>query len=949
MKILKKGYTMIELLATIVVFTIIAVIGGNIVFGVMDKAREQGFTRSVEFAMSAFDFARQYNDSGIETIDITSDTLNLEHNNFISGTIILNDEGYAKVLYATDGNYCATGLIGNMVITKGDCVEDLTAPTLIIETTESVDQSELTIRLNATDDGVGLDTKAYSFDNGITWQENNELTIDSSYNGAVKVRDIVNNITTIDYSISKLTIDANSGVIEGLDEVTIHWLENDETMNVSNPIKIGYTFTGWTIEGPDSSIDGTTFTMGSDEATLTANYINATFTLTVNPNGGVWDTYTDIQTYSKIYESETTINTPSRIGYTFNGWTVSGENSALDGATFTMGNEDASLTAEWIINTYTLTVNVNGGAWSGATPQNLDYAVTTIIDNPTRTGYTFTGWTLSGLGSSINETTFTMGYANATLTANWVINYYTLTVNPNGGTWIGNTSQSLTTNNQVTIDTPTRNGYVFAGWSLTGSGSTFNDPTFTMGDADATLAATWYSYANMFTYTGSCTVIDDGSGNWRIKFLTSGTFVLKVNAAIDVFLVGGGSSLGGSGKTATYTNISINKNVSYSIVVGAGGAVGANGTASTAFGKTAAAGSGANGGSGVGASGYTWNGGTGGSNGSNGYGAGGGASVGTGQGSTTREFGETNGTIYAGGGGGGAGFSSGTTLYGGAGGAGGGGHGASSNAAATAGAANTGGGAGLGIRGTAAAKGGSGIVIIRNVRVPDVYTYTGNSFAVSDGNGNWRIKLLTSGTFTPKVNLSIDIFLVGGGGGSTTCPNESSGGSGGGYTLTHNTISLTAGTGYSATIGAGGAVSTSGTRGGTTTFLGYSAAGGYPNVGNNGGNGSSGGGYGGPWAGSYYCCAGAGASNGAGAGGNCASGGSGQGTTTGEFGDSTAALYGGGGGGYGGYNSPCGNNWKPGGTGGGGQAGSNAYPNTGGGGGACASGGSGIVVIRNHR
>lgn len=44
------------------------------------------------------------------------------------------------------------------------------------------------------------------------------------------------------------------------------------------------------------------------------------------------------------------------------------------------------------------------------------------------------------------------------------------------------------------------------------------------------------------------------------------------------------------------------------------------------------------------------------------------------------------------------------------------------------------------------------------------YTYTGNSVYVDDGNGKWRIKFLSSGTFTPTKNVKVDIFAVGGGG-----------------------------------------------------------------------------------------------------------------------------------------------------------------------------------------
>ena len=50
-----------------------------------------------------------------------------------------------------------------------------------------------------------------------------------------------------------------------------------------------------------------------------------------------------------------------------------------------------------------------------------------------------------------------------------------------------------------------------------------------------------------FTYTGQYTEVDDGGGNWRIKFLTSGTLKLKNKITVDVFLVGGG----GGGRSAS--------------------------------------------------------------------------------------------------------------------------------------------------------------------------------------------------------------------------------------------------------------------------------------------------------------------------------------------------------------------------------------------------------------
>ena len=249
-----------------------------------------------------------------------------------------------------------------------------------------------------------------------------------------------------------------------------------------------------------------------------------------------------------------------------------------------------------------------------------------------------------------------------------------------------------------------------------------------------------------FTYTGDYKIVNDSDkpitvsqGNWKIRFLTSGTLKFtNLNGAeggIDVFLVGGGggssntsneisSGGGGGGYTVTAANVAVKTGVAYSIVVGAGGNVGANGGASSALGKTASGGkagkairgkAGGDGGSGGGAEG-SWRqaGGNGGSNGANGGKTAAGNTGGSGQGTTTREFGESSGKLYSGGGGGGS-----FEANGGTGGAGGGANGSDSANGKSA-AANTGGGAGgAGVtdkNGYKGANGGSGIVIIRNAR-----------------------------------------------------------------------------------------------------------------------------------------------------------------------------------------------------------------------------------------
>ena len=261
-----------------------------------------------------------------------------------------------------------------------------------------------------------------------------------------------------------------------------------------------------------------------------------------------------------------------------------------------------------------------------------------------------------------------------------------------------------------------------------------------------------------------------------------------------------------------------------------------------------------------------------------------------------------------------------------------------------------------------------------------VFTYTGDYEIVDDSDtpitattaitGNWKIRFLTSGTLKfsrlKGAEGGIDVFLVGGGGGGAPVAGGGvdgsyqygSGGGGGGYTRTVSHINIDTSQEYSITIGAGGAVNS---YGGQTSAFGSSVNGGSKGTNRNGGNGGSGGS-----AGSYAQVVGAvggeDGSNGSRNGGGTTpgSGGTGQGTTTREFGVSTAKRYGAGGAGGGGANfySNGAGQGAVNSSGGGGAGVPDGPANSGSGGaggcylssnGEAGAGGSGIVIIRNHR
>ena len=108
------------------------------------------------------------------------------------------------------------------------------------------------------------------------------------------------------------------------------------------------------------------------------------------------------------------------------------------------------------------------------------------------------------------------------------------------------------------------------------------------------------------------------------------------------------------------------------------------------------------------------------------------------------------------------------------------------------------------------------------------FSFTGEYLYIDDGDGDWRVKFLSSGTLTPNENLTVDIFAVGGGSGGRsgkytygpvyyngvevgyTYEHHSGGGGAGGYTATVTDKVLQAGHTYQVVVGQGGKVNQDG-------------------------------------------------------------------------------------------------------------------------------------------
>ncbi|WP_230496021.1 InlB B-repeat-containing protein, partial [Pseudoneobacillus rhizosphaerae] len=258
--------------------------------------------------------------------------------------------------------------------------------------------------------------------------------------------------------------------------------------NTGNLQKTGHTFAGWNTasNGTGTSYSpGSSFTMPSNDVILYAKWIQSTYTVSFNSNGG-----------SAVAPVTTNPNTtisaptpPTRTGYTFNGWfkeasLTSEWNFATDKVT-----QDTTLYAKWTINQYTVSFNSNGG--SAVAPVTTNYNTTISAPTPpTRTGYTFNGWYKeAGLTTGWNFATDKV-IQHTTLYAKWTINQYTVSFNSNGGSAV----TPVTTNYDTTISAPTpptRAGYTFNGWFKDAGLSTVWNFATDKVTQDTTLYAKW--------------------------------------------------------------------------------------------------------------------------------------------------------------------------------------------------------------------------------------------------------------------------------------------------------------------------------------------------------------------------------------------------------------------------------------------------------------------------
>mgnify|MGYP000398694956 CR=1 FL=1 len=221
------------------------------------------------------------------------------------------------------------------------------------------------------------------------------------------------------------------------------YLENNDGSYSSTSARSTFKFSGWSLSG-GGSISGSTYTFGTSNGTLTAQYTQTGITLT----------------------------RPTRTGYTLKGWYTAssgGTKVGNGGDVYKPSANGTTIYAQWEKDAsaeYTLTINAGAGTAAGETTITGAPGTTVTMLNPyppsgytitfnenngycstssLTTSYSFNSWTVTSGYGSVSGRTYTFGNGNGTVTAS----YY---------------------QNGAYLPTATRSGYTFKGWYTYSSG-----------------------------------------------------------------------------------------------------------------------------------------------------------------------------------------------------------------------------------------------------------------------------------------------------------------------------------------------------------------------------------------------------------------------------------------------------------------------------------------------
>ena len=316
------------------------------------------------------------------------------------------------------------------------------------------------------------------------------------------------------------------------DRITKDWNQDGLTIGFADELEPDTTYVLSVADVTD--VEGISITDVEDLTFKTKPVNNAVaYTITYNLDGGEVAT-PNPTTYGEASETFVLTN-PTKNGYEFIGWTGTGLDTASKTLSIVQSSKsNLSFVANYAPIAYNIDYVLNDGSLPQGLANPISYDITSatiILNNPTKEGYTFAGWT----GTDLNAASMTLSIpqgsmGDRTYTVNWSAVAYSITYELNGGILAeANPDGYNFASETFMLSEPTKEGYSFIGWTGSNGDTPEKNLSVVQGSkSDLSFTANWSinSYRlDLVKGTGIDTVTGDGMHEYNSVVTASCTML----------------------------------------------------------------------------------------------------------------------------------------------------------------------------------------------------------------------------------------------------------------------------------------------------------------------------------------------------------------------------------------------------------------------------------------
>lgn len=408
-----KGFTIVELLAVIVILAIVLAIAIPRISNYEKERKKDLFFSVAKNILREIEYENVDNEDSLSSI-LSSIEIDVSNNQIdIDKSKVYRDvDGEITINLFGKGSYDGLYLCNVKSSTKKANYED-----------NSCLSNKISVNFNPMGGGINLTKKEVSV--GETYGElpipvkKNYAFIGWFYNNekiqeTTRVECDINHVLIAKYKYNtKLTVDLDGGTTT---QTFNERYQEGKTITLVAPVKTNYTFTGWKIVSGNAIMSGNSLTFGSNDVVIKALYQSNTTSITLNLDGGTIST--DVSGQYTIGQT-ITLETPTKSGYDFSKWQITTGDSTLSGNKLTIGTQATTIKAIWI-KKVTLTLNLDGGTISSNASGVYSRNATVNLRTPTKSGYAFSKWQITTGDSTLSGNELTIGTQDTTIKAIYI-------------------------------------------------------------------------------------------------------------------------------------------------------------------------------------------------------------------------------------------------------------------------------------------------------------------------------------------------------------------------------------------------------------------------------------------------------------------------------------------------------------------------------------------------